>query len=51
MTVLTLTFKIREGVAGKRTTAIEIPEVQLMSDDLKEVECKVRAGSIAILPQ
>lgn len=51
MTVLTLTFKIREGIAGKRTTAIEIPEVQLMSDDLKEIECKARAGTISILAQ
>jgi len=49
ITILTLTFGIKKTVANY-TTAIEIPEVQLMSDDLKEIECKIRSGSIEILP-
>lgn len=50
MTILTLTFGIRKGLAGNHATTIEVPEVQLMGDDLKEIECKVKAGSIEILP-
>ena len=50
MTILTLTFGIKKGVAGNHEKAIEISEAQLMSDDLKEIECKVRTGSIEILP-
>jgi hypothetical protein len=40
MTILTLNF----------TVVIEIPEVQLMGDDLKEIECKVKRGTLVILP-
>ena len=50
MTILTLTFAIKKGLTGNHTTAIEVPEVQLMGDDLKEIECKVKPGIILILP-
>lgn len=50
MTILTLTFGIRKGLTGNHATTIEVPEVQLMGDDLKEIECKVKAGSVEILP-
>ncbi|PIV02204.1 MAG: hypothetical protein CO013_12370 [Syntrophobacterales bacterium CG_4_8_14_3_um_filter_58_8] len=50
MTILTLTFAIKKGLTGNYTTAIEAPEVQLMGDDLKEIECKVKPGMLVILP-
>jgi hypothetical protein len=50
MTILTLTFAIKKGLTGNHTTAIEAPEVQLMGDDLKEIECKVKTGMLMIMP-
>jgi hypothetical protein len=50
MTILTLTFTIKKGLTGSNTTVIEAPEVQLMGDDLKEIECKVKPGTLVILP-
>ena len=50
MTILTLTFAIKKGLTGSHTTVIEAPEVQLMGDDLKEIECKVKPGTVVILP-
>jgi len=50
MTILTLTFAIKKGLTTNHTTVIEAPEVQLMGDDLKEIECKVKPGTVVILP-
>jgi len=50
MTILTLTFAIKKGLTGNHTTVFEVPEVQLMGDDLKEIECKVKPGTVVILP-
>lgn len=50
MTILTLNFAVKKGLTKNHTTAIEVPEVQLMGDDLKEIECKVKPGNIVILP-
>ena len=50
MTILTLTFAVKKGLTGNHTTVIEIPEVQLMGDDLKEIECKVKPGTLVIVP-
>ena len=50
MTILTLNFAVKKGLTRNYTTAIEAPEVQLMGDDLKELECKVKPGNILILP-
>jgi hypothetical protein len=50
MTILTLNFTVKKGLEGNHTTVIEIPEVQLMGDDLKEIECKVKPGTLVILP-
>ena len=49
MTILTLTFAIKKVLTGNHTTVIEAPEVQLMGDDLKEIECKVKPGTLVIL--
>lgn len=50
VTILTLDFTVKKGVEGGITTVIEIPEVQLMGDDLKEIECKVKPGTLVIQP-
>ena len=50
LTILTLGFAVKKGLTGNHTSVIEIPEVQLMGDDLKEIECRVKVGAITILP-
>jgi hypothetical protein len=50
MTLLTLTFAVRKGLTGNHTTVIESPEVQLMGDDLREIECRFKTGTLTILP-
>jgi hypothetical protein len=50
LTILTLGFAVKKGLTGNHTSIIEISEVQLMGDDLKEIECRVKAGAITILP-
>jgi hypothetical protein len=50
MTILTLNFAVKKGLTGNHTTTFEAPEVQLMGDDLKEIECKVKPGNIVVLP-
>jgi hypothetical protein len=50
MTLLTLTFVIRKGLTGSSATVIESPEVQLMGDDLKEIECRFKPGTLTLLP-
>ena len=48
--ILNLNFKIKAGLKGNHTTEIKIKEVQLMSDDLKEIETKTASNPIIILP-
>jgi hypothetical protein len=50
VTILTLDFTVKKGIEGSQTTQIEVPEVQLMGDDLKEIECKTKPGTIVIQP-
>lgn len=50
LTLLTLTFAVRKGLTAAQTTAIEAPEVQLMGDDLKDIQCKVKPGTVEIIP-
>ena len=48
--ILKLTFEIKEGLKGNHTTEIKIKEVQLMSDQLKEIAVKTVSNPITILP-
>lgn len=48
--ILNLTFEIKKGLTGNHTTIIKIDEVQLMSDQLKEVKCNTKVNPIIILP-
>jgi hypothetical protein len=50
VTILMLGFGVKKGLPAGHTTVIEISEVQLMGDDLKEVECKAKPGTITIQP-
>jgi hypothetical protein len=50
MTIMTLIFAIKKGLTANQTVVFEAPEVQLMGDDLKEIECKVKPGTLLILP-
>ena len=48
--ILNLVFEIKKGLAGKQITLIKIDEVQLMTDQLKEVKCDTKVNPIIILP-
>jgi len=48
--ILTLTFDVKEGLKGNHTAAISITEVQLMSDQLKDIKCTVKTSPITISP-
>jgi hypothetical protein len=49
--IMTLTFTIKEGLKGNHSTQISITEVQLMSDELKDIQCKSVVHPLTILPQ
>lgn len=48
--ILNLTFTIKQGLKGNHTTKIEITEVQLMSDKLKDIKCNIKVSPLNILP-
>jgi hypothetical protein len=45
-----LTFGTKEGLKENHTTRIEIKEAQLMSDQLKEIKCRIVINPVTILP-
>ena len=47
--ILDLSFKARQ-VKEKKTSRIEIKEVQLMSDQLKDISCAIRVSPVTIMP-
>ena len=48
--VFTITFEAKKGLKENRTTTISITEVQLMSDELKDIKCTTNIKPITILP-
>ena len=50
MTIMRLTFKVTRipGLKAKTKSKFEIPEVQMMNDQLKEIKCDVRVNPIII---
>jgi hypothetical protein len=46
--ILALGFEVKKDIAGEKSTKIEITEVQMMSDQLKDIKCGVKANSITI---
>jgi len=49
--IFTLTFDVKAGLKGNHATKIAVTEVQLMSDQLKEIKCNVVIDPITISPQ
>ncbi|MHB8830158.1 MAG: cohesin domain-containing protein [Syntrophales bacterium] len=45
VTLLTLFFSLKKGPADKREALIQMTDVQLMGDDLKDIPCKVKMGT------
>lgn len=48
--VFTVTFEAKKGLKENRTTTISITEVQLMSDQLKEIKCNLVVNPVTIIP-
>ena len=48
--IFTLTFYTKKELKELHTTAIEIDEIQIMGDDLKEIKCEIKTGAIVITP-
>jgi hypothetical protein len=48
--ILTLTFKIKRALSAKLMTQLRITEVELLTDRLTRIECKVKVDPLTILP-
>ena len=48
--IMTLTFEVKDGLKSNHSTEISITEVQLMSDELKDIPCKTAVHPLTILP-
>jgi hypothetical protein len=48
--LMTLTFSVRKGWTGSQTVSVVSPELQLMGDDLKEIECRFRPATLTLVP-
>ena len=51
MTIMTLTFEAKKGLKQSTTEEMKIPEIQLMSDTLKNLDCRVQINPLVILPE
>ena len=51
MAILILSFHVNEGVNAGTETRLRVTEVQLMSDQLKEIACDIRVNPIRISPK
>jgi len=49
--IMNLTFKIKGKPKGKQTTTIGISDVEMMSDQLKQIACRARAEQLIISPE
>lgn len=49
--ILTLTFKIKKGLKESRKAQLAITEVQLMTDELKDIKCEIKVKPFMISPQ
>ncbi len=48
--IFNLTFESTKEIKEPLKTAIAIEEIQLMSDDLKDIKCETKTGDITITP-
>ncbi len=49
--ILNLTFDIKVGLQGNHATTIEISDLEMMSDELKKIECNIKVNPLIISPQ
>ena len=49
--IFTLTFKIKKGLKENRKTQLAITEVQLMTDEIKDIKCEIKVKPLMISPQ
>jgi hypothetical protein len=49
--VLNLIFEAKGGSKENRVTTIEITEIEMMSDKLKDIACQVKTNPLVISPQ
>jgi len=49
--ILSLKFEVKKDLKGNRTTQIKIPEIQMMTDQLKDIKCSIRANPFTILAE
>jgi hypothetical protein len=50
MALFTLKFKAKAGLKTKTSAGIAIRELQLMSDQLKDIECKIKINDVVVSP-
>lgn len=50
ITIINLIFSIKKGLTENHKSAIEIAELQLMGDDLREIPARVKHGTILVMP-
>jgi hypothetical protein len=48
--IFTLTFETKKKLKKPHTTTIQIDEIQLMGDDLKNIKCQTKVKPIVITP-
>ena len=48
--ILNLTFEIKGGLKGNHVTALEISDLEMMSDKLKDITCNVKVNPLVISP-
>lgn len=51
ITIFNFVFEVSAGLKEKKTTSLEITEVELMSDSLKKLEYKVRINPMRLEPE
>jgi hypothetical protein len=48
--IFTLTFDTKKNLKERHTTTLQIDEIQLMGDDLKDIKCQTNVKPIVITP-
>jgi hypothetical protein len=49
--IVVLDFEVKKDVKDKKTAKIEITEVQLMNDQLKDIKCDIKVSPLVILSE
>jgi len=48
--ILNLTFDVKAGLKGNHVTTLEISELEMMSDQLKALQCTVKVNPLTLAP-